>query len=69
MEGGAIALPVLGIVAAAAATFYVISFMEIREKSLEALDDLDDDGRDEFESRARSRDRRARTKAQRKPKK
>uniref|UniRef100_A0ACD5V2Q2 Uncharacterized protein n=2 Tax=Avena sativa TaxID=4498 RepID=A0ACD5V2Q2_AVESA len=41
MEGAAaqIVYPILGIVAAAAATFYAVSFMEIREKSLEDLDD------------------------------
>ncbi|PNT62047.1 hypothetical protein BRADI_5g24622v3 [Brachypodium distachyon] len=41
MEGAAaqIVFPILGIVAAAAATFYAVSFMEIREKSLEELDE------------------------------
>jgi hypothetical protein len=31
MDGGAMALPVLGVVAIAAATFYAISFIELRE--------------------------------------
>ncbi|KAJ4769581.1 3-isopropylmalate dehydratase large subunit [Rhynchospora pubera] len=73
MEGGVaqIALPVLGIVAAAAATFYIVSFMELREQSFRALDDLDDEGTDEFKSLVSSRERRARRKprSRREPKK
>uniref|UniRef100_A0A2N9FA01 Uncharacterized protein n=1 Tax=Fagus sylvatica TaxID=28930 RepID=A0A2N9FA01_FAGSY len=34
-----LALPILGIVAAAAVTFYAVSFAEIREKSFGDLDD------------------------------
>ncbi|XP_037479638.1 uncharacterized protein LOC119356760 [Triticum dicoccoides] len=39
MDAGQFVIPILGIVGAAAATFYAVSFMEIREKSLEDLDD------------------------------
>ncbi|GJN01474.1 hypothetical protein PR202_ga18743 [Eleusine coracana subsp. coracana] len=66
MEGAAsqIALPILGIVAAAAVTFYTVSFMELRDKSFEELDekysDLDEsDGR---QRRARRRAERQRKK-------
>ncbi|KAL0008613.1 hypothetical protein SO802_010115 [Lithocarpus litseifolius] len=34
-----VALPILGIVAAAAATFYAVSFSELREKSFNDLED------------------------------
>ncbi|KAI3679408.1 hypothetical protein L2E82_51317 [Cichorium intybus] len=58
-----IGLPVLGIVAAAAVTFYVVSFSELREKSLNR--DWDDDGSDGgFKTSLSSRERRARRKAQ-----
>nr|GFD56529.1 uncharacterized protein [Tanacetum cinerariifolium] len=54
-----VGLPVLGIVAAAAVTFYVVSFSELREKSLNR--DWDDDGDNEgFKSSLSSRERRAR---------
>ncbi|KAJ0966229.1 hypothetical protein J5N97_027367 [Dioscorea zingiberensis] len=66
MDGaGQIALPVLGILAAAAVTFYAVSFAEIREKSFQ---DLDDESKEEdgggFQSSASSRERRARRKAE-----
>nr|GFC04257.1 uncharacterized protein [Tanacetum cinerariifolium] len=57
-----VGLPVLGIVAAAAVTFYVVSFSELREKSLNR--DWDDDGDNGgFKSSLSSRERRARRKA------
>ncbi|XP_076938054.1 uncharacterized protein LOC143606031 [Bidens hawaiensis] len=57
-----VGLPVLGIVAAAAVTFYVVSFSELREKSLNREWDDDDNGG--FKSSLSSRERRARRKAQ-----
>ncbi|CAH1429955.1 unnamed protein product [Lactuca virosa] len=59
-----IGLPVLGIVAAAAVTFYVVSFSELREKSLNR--DWDDDGSENggFKTSLSSRERRTRRKAQ-----
>ncbi|KAF5187455.1 transmembrane protein [Thalictrum thalictroides] len=57
-----IGLPVLGILAAAAVTFYAVSFNEIREKSFRALDESEsEDG--VFESSLSSRKRRAKRKA------
>lgn len=56
-------LPLLGIVAAAAVTFYVISFNELREKSLRDLDDSEDNENDGFKPYMRSRGRRAKRKA------
>ncbi|KAL1555462.1 hypothetical protein AAHA92_11198 [Salvia divinorum] len=59
-----IGLPVLGIVAAAAVTFYVVSFSEIREKSLRDYDEREDsEGNGKFKSSLSSRERRARRKA------
>ncbi|BAF16039.1 uncharacterized protein [Oryza sativa Japonica Group] len=66
MEGVAaqFAGPILTIVAAAAVTFYAVSFMELRDKSFEELDEkyseLDDAG---------GRQRRARRRAERKSRK
>ncbi|XP_021274902.1 uncharacterized protein LOC110409769 [Herrania umbratica] len=54
-----VVLPVLGIVAAAAVTFYAVSFAEIREKSFR---ELEEDGG--FDSSLSSRKRRARRKAE-----
>ncbi|KAK4756914.1 hypothetical protein SAY87_007041 [Trapa incisa] len=56
-----IALPVLGIAAAAAVTFYVVSFNELREKSFRDFDESEESGG--FESTLSSRKRRARRKA------
>ncbi|KVH90652.1 uncharacterized protein LOC112521951 [Cynara cardunculus var. scolymus] len=58
-----VGLPVLGIVAAAAVTFYVVSFSELREKSLnkEWDDDSENGG---FRTSLSSRERRSRRKAQ-----
>ncbi|XP_072957762.1 uncharacterized protein [Typha angustifolia] len=71
MDGAAqIAVPILGIVAAAAVTFYAVSFMEIREKSFK---DLDESSESEtgggFRSSASSRERRARRKAEKEARK
>ncbi|KAL9691821.1 hypothetical protein QQ045_012248 [Rhodiola kirilowii] len=59
MDAVRIALPVLGIVAAAALTFYAVSFAEIREKSFADLEDseMETGG---FNSSLSSRQRRAR---------
>ncbi|KAL1807321.1 hypothetical protein ACET3Z_030389 [Daucus carota] len=56
-------LPLLGVVAAAAVTFYVVSFNELREKSLRDLDDAEDDENGGFKPYMRSRGRRAKRKA------
>ncbi|WVZ87511.1 hypothetical protein U9M48_034139 [Paspalum notatum var. saurae] len=67
MEGAAaqMAVPILGIIAAAAVTFYTVSFMELRDKSFEELDDkyseLDESGGRQRRSRRRAeRDRKKR---------
>ncbi|MCL7038586.1 hypothetical protein MKW94_028416 [Papaver nudicaule] len=56
-----IALPIVGIVAVAAVTFYAVSFNEIREKSLKDYEDKENDGA--FQSSLSSRARRARKKS------
>ncbi|KAJ8747805.1 hypothetical protein K2173_006980 [Erythroxylum novogranatense] len=62
--GVQLALPILGIVAAAAVTFYAVSFSELREKSFRDLDESEYDDEDgSFKSSFRSRERRARRKA------
>ncbi|XP_022769961.1 uncharacterized protein LOC111313546 [Durio zibethinus] len=58
-----LALPVLGIVAAAAVTFYAVSFAELREKSLRDLEDSENENGG-FDSSLSSRKRRARRKAE-----
>ncbi|XP_018827850.1 uncharacterized protein LOC121250552 [Juglans microcarpa x Juglans regia] len=61
-----VALPVLGIVAAAAVTFYVVSFAELREKSVRDLEDSEsENGGFKYVS---SRERRARRKAEKQDK-
>lgn len=55
-------VPILGIVAAAAVTFYTVSFTEMRDKSFEELDekysDFDESGGRQRRSRRRAeRDR------------
>lgn len=55
-------VPILGIVAVAAVTFYTVSFMEMRDKSFEELDekysDFDESGGRQRRSRRRAeRDR------------
>ncbi|OWM83079.1 uncharacterized protein LOC116195155 [Punica granatum] len=62
MEAMQIAVPVLGIAAAAAVTFYAISFAELREKSFRDLEESESEGSG-FESSLSSRKRRARRKA------
>ncbi|NP_001351240.1 uncharacterized protein LOC100278025 [Zea mays] len=64
MEGaaGQMLVPILGIVAVAAVTFYTVSFMEMRDKSFEELDekysDFDESGGRQRRSRRRAeRDR------------
>ncbi|WOL13027.1 hypothetical protein Cni_G21796 [Canna indica] len=71
MNGAAqITLPVLGIVAVAAVTFYAVSFMEIREKSFRDLDEAEDkESGGGFRSSASSRERRARRKAEKEARK
>ncbi|KAI3688123.1 hypothetical protein L1987_81831 [Smallanthus sonchifolius] len=65
MEGlQQVGLPVLGIVAAAAVTFYVVSFSELREKSLNRDWDEDESSNGGFKTSLSSRERRARRKAQ-----
>ncbi|KAM3684645.1 hypothetical protein ACB094_11G060900 [Castanea mollissima] len=57
-----VALPILGIVAAAAAAFYAVSFSELREKSFNDLEDSEtENGGFKYVS---SRERRARKKAE-----
>ncbi|CAN6457266.1 unnamed protein product [Victoria cruziana] len=67
MDAAQIAVPILGILGAAALTFYAVSFAEIREKSFKDLDGEDDDyGSEEatgWKSSLSSRERRSRRKA------
>ncbi|KAK6928666.1 Glycine cleavage system H-protein/Simiate [Dillenia turbinata] len=65
MDAMQIALPVLGIVAAAAVTFYAVSFAELREKSFKDLDESEYEN-EGFKSSLSSRERRARRKADKK---
>ncbi|EXB53590.1 hypothetical protein L484_009330 [Morus notabilis] len=62
-----IGLPILGIVAAAAVTFYAVSFAEIREKSFRDLDDSEAEN-EGYKPSPSSRERRARRKAQKESK-
>ncbi|WJX44995.1 hypothetical protein P8452_31913 [Trifolium repens] len=63
MDGMQIALPVLGIVAAAAVTFYAVSFNELREKSLQDWDESESENGDYRRLSSSSRERRARRQA------
>ncbi|CAL5212460.1 unnamed protein product [Lathyrus oleraceus] len=66
MDAMQVALPVLGIVAAAVATFYAVSFNEIREKSLPDWDEIESESESEirgFRRSASSRQRRAKRQA------
>ncbi|KAF8660285.1 hypothetical protein HU200_057854 [Digitaria exilis] len=67
MEGAAaqMAVPVLGIIAAAAVTFYTVSFMQLRDKSFEELDDK----YSEYDDESGGRQRRTRRRAERARKK
>ncbi|CAB4274047.1 hypothetical protein PRUPE_3G186600 [Prunus persica] len=62
-----IALPVLGIVAAAAVTFYAVSFAELSEKSFRDLDEKDNEivG---YKPSPSSREKRSRRKAEKQAK-
>ncbi|KAA8526159.1 hypothetical protein F0562_007741 [Nyssa sinensis] len=68
MDGMQVALPILGIVAVAAATFYAVSFAEIREKSFRDLDESEESENGGFKSSLSSRERRARRKAEKQSK-
>ncbi|XP_060209703.1 uncharacterized protein LOC132636717 [Lycium barbarum] len=57
-----VGFPVLGIIAAAAVTFYAVSFNEIREKSLRDYEDGEESESGGFKY-VSSRERRARRKA------
>ncbi|KAK7341270.1 hypothetical protein VNO80_24196 [Phaseolus coccineus] len=62
MDGLQIALPILGVVAAAAVTFYAVSFSELREKSFKDLEESEyEDG--VYRPSPSSRERRARRQA------
>ncbi|KDP30432.1 hypothetical protein JCGZ_16671 [Jatropha curcas] len=64
------ALPILGIVAAAAVTFYAVSFSELSEKSFRDLDESENEGGGGgFRPTLSSRERRARRKAEKQSKK
>ncbi|ONK74839.1 uncharacterized protein A4U43_C03F10660 [Asparagus officinalis] len=65
------ALPIIAIIAAAAATFYAVSFNELREKSFRDLDESEPEtgGGGGFRSSASSRETRARRKAEKEAKK
>ncbi|KMZ64103.1 hypothetical protein ZOSMA_381G00100 [Zostera marina] len=63
MDAMQVALPILGIVAAAAVTFYAVSFSEIREKSFRNFEDDSEESKGKFRSSASSRQRRAQRKA------
>ncbi|EHA8587234.1 hypothetical protein COCNU_scaffold001677G000020 [Cocos nucifera] len=70
MEGAAqMALPILGIVAAAAVTFYAVSFSELREKSFKLEDPEETESGGGFTSSASSRERRAKRKAEKEARK
>ncbi|XP_061362445.1 uncharacterized protein LOC133306180 [Gastrolobium bilobum] len=64
MDGIQIALPILGIVAAAAVTFYAVSFSEIREKTFRDLDESESESQNGgYKPSFSSRERRARRQA------
>ncbi|XP_057451167.1 uncharacterized protein LOC130743074 [Lotus japonicus] len=62
MDGMQIALPILGIVAAAAVTFYAVSFNEIREKSFSDFEESENENGG-YRPSSSSRERRARRQA------
>ncbi|QCD88809.1 uncharacterized protein LOC114170477 [Vigna unguiculata] len=68
MDGFQIALPIVGVVAAAAVTFYAVSFAELREKSFRDLEESEyEDG--VYRPSPSSRERRARRQANKNNKK
>ncbi|CAA6658130.1 unnamed protein product [Spirodela intermedia] len=68
MDAMQMVIPVLGIAAAAAVTFYAVSFSEIRERSFAELEESEDRGGG-FRSTASSRQTRARRKAEKEARK
>lgn len=68
MDAMQVGLPILGILAAAAVTFYAVSFSEMREKSFEDLDDSDSENGG-FKTSMSSRERRARRNAEKQARK
>ncbi|GMN27353.1 hypothetical protein TIFTF001_001615 [Ficus carica] len=62
-----IGLPILGIVAAAAVTFYAVSFAEIREKSFRDYEESEAE-KEVYKPSPSSRERRARRKAEKESK-
>ncbi|KAK9749717.1 hypothetical protein RND81_02G145700 [Saponaria officinalis] len=66
MDAMQIIVPVAGILAAAAVTFYAVSFSEIRDKSFRDLDEDEGNGGYGFQSSMSSRERRARRKSDKK---
>ncbi|XP_010260600.1 PREDICTED: uncharacterized protein LOC104599672 [Nelumbo nucifera] len=67
MDAMQVALPIVGIVAAAAVAFYAVSFAELREKSFRDLEDSDSEN-GIFKSSLSSRERRARRKSEKQAK-
>ncbi|CBI34102.3 hypothetical protein AAG906_012739 [Vitis piasezkii] len=67
MDAMQVGLPILGIVAVAAITFYAVSFAEIREKSFRDLEDSESENVG-FKSSMSSRKRRASRKAEKQDK-
>ncbi|KAI4374256.1 hypothetical protein MLD38_012268 [Melastoma candidum] len=65
MDAMQMVIPVVGIVAAAAITFYAVSFSELREKSFQDLEDYDEseNAGGSYKFSASSREKRARRKA------
>nr|GMC50205.1 putative transmembrane protein [Ipomoea batatas]GME21401.1 putative transmembrane protein [Ipomoea batatas] len=61
-------VPVVGIVAVAALTFYAVSFMEMSEKSFRDLDEKEDSENGGFNPALRFKERTARKKAQKRTK-
>ncbi|XP_027362414.1 uncharacterized protein LOC113870020 [Abrus precatorius] len=62
MDAMQIALPIVGIVAAAAVTFYAVSFSELREKSFRDLEESENEN-EGYRPSPSSRERRARRQA------
>ncbi|KAG2398082.1 uncharacterized protein HKW66_Vig0136820 [Vigna angularis] len=68
MDGLQVALPIVGVLAAAAVTFYAVSFSELKEKSFRDLEESEyEDG--VYRPSPSSRERRARRQANKNNKK
>ncbi|XP_047159071.1 uncharacterized protein LOC124829575 [Vigna umbellata] len=68
MDGFQVALPIVGVLAAAAVTFYAVSFSELKEKSFRDLEESEyEDG--VYRPSPSSRERRARRQANKNNKK